>query len=411
MWLKQSTAATIVLGPFVDSGDGVTPETALTISQADIRLSKNGGAFAQTNNATGATHMENGNYSVPLDTTDTGTLGRLRVAVYESGALPTWQDFMILPANIYDSIVAGSDNLQVDTTQWAGAATDSSDVALAAAPSNFAALAITAGGAVTAGTVSDKTGYSLSSAGIQAIWDALTAALTTVGSIGKLLVDRIDAAISSRAVAGDAMDLVAGAVDSTAIATGAIDADALSADAGTELGVAVWASATRTLTSFGALVTDITAALLAVKAQVIAALTPVNGDNYVSRMRGDRWSVAWEGLGDLTGVDLILTLKPSNRLIQPDIDATLQVRKNNSGLNEGLLYLNGSSSVTAAWGSLTITSVSNGDVTLALNENASKELAPMDYVYDISKYTAAAGPTTLVKDVFNVEADVTRGIS
>lgn len=173
----------------------------------------------------------------------------------------------------------------------------------------------------------------------------------------------------------------------------------------------VWSVATRTLTSFGALVTDITAALLAVKAQVIAALTPVSGDNYVSRMRGDRWSVSWEGLGDLTGVDLILTLKPSNRLIQPDIDATLQVRKNNSGLNEGLLYLNGSSSVTAAWGSLTITSVSNGDVTLALNENASKELAPMDYVYDISKYTAAAGPTTLVKDVFNVEADVTRGIS
>jgi len=44
-----------------------------------------------------------------------------------------------------------------------------------------------------------KTGYALSSAGVQAIWDALTSALTTVGSIGKLLVDRIDAAITSRA--------------------------------------------------------------------------------------------------------------------------------------------------------------------------------------------------------------------
>lgn len=47
-------------------------------------------------------------------------------------------------------------------------------------------------------TVSDKTGFSLSSAGIQAIWDALTSALTTVGSIGKLLVTNLDAAISSR---------------------------------------------------------------------------------------------------------------------------------------------------------------------------------------------------------------------
>lgn len=43
-----------------------------------------------------------------------------------------------------------------------------------------------------------KTGYSLSSAGVQAIWDALTSALTTASSIGKLLVDNINATISSR---------------------------------------------------------------------------------------------------------------------------------------------------------------------------------------------------------------------
>lgn len=43
-----------------------------------------------------------------------------------------------------------------------------------------------------------KTGYALSAAGIQAIWDALTTALTTVGSIGKLIVDNINATISSR---------------------------------------------------------------------------------------------------------------------------------------------------------------------------------------------------------------------
>lgn len=51
---------------------------------------------------------------------------------------------------------------------------------------------------LTAFDSSFKTGYALSAAGVQAIWDALTSALTTVGSIGKLLVDRIDAAISSR---------------------------------------------------------------------------------------------------------------------------------------------------------------------------------------------------------------------
>lgn len=57
-------------------------------------------------------------------------------------------------------------------------------------------------GSVTAGvtvtTNNDKTGYALSSAGVQAIWDALTSALTTASSIGKLLVDNINATISSR---------------------------------------------------------------------------------------------------------------------------------------------------------------------------------------------------------------------
>lgn len=38
----------------------------------------------------------------------------------------------------------------------------------------------------------------LTSAAVQAIWDALTSALTTIGSIGKLLADNINATISSR---------------------------------------------------------------------------------------------------------------------------------------------------------------------------------------------------------------------
>lgn len=58
---------------------------------------------------------------------------------------------------------------------------------------------------VTVTTNNDKSGYALSSAGVQAIWDALTSALTTVGSIGKLLVTNINATISS--VAGSVWDV------------------------------------------------------------------------------------------------------------------------------------------------------------------------------------------------------------
>ena len=127
--LKVSTAVTIVMGPMLDSTDGNSPETALTIAQADIRLSKNGGAYAQTNNVAGATHMEVGNFSVPLDTTDTGTLGKLRVSIHESGALAVWREFTIVPANVYDSLVLGTDVLTADVTQWLGTAAATPTVA------------------------------------------------------------------------------------------------------------------------------------------------------------------------------------------------------------------------------------------------------------------------------------------
>lgn len=120
-WLRQSTAVDVMLGPFLDSVDGNTIESGLTITQPDIRLSKNGGAFAQKSAAQTLTHGENGWYAANLSTTDTGTLGSLVVAVHESGALPVWREFMVVPANVYDSFFS-TDLLQVDLTQWLGVA-------------------------------------------------------------------------------------------------------------------------------------------------------------------------------------------------------------------------------------------------------------------------------------------------
>lgn len=116
MYLKQATAVTVAMGPFVDDTDGKTAETALTIAQADVRLSKNGAAFAQKSDAAACTHLENGHYACSLNGTDTGTLGHLRVAIAESGALPVWRDFLVLPANVYDSLL-GSDRLQVHAAE------------------------------------------------------------------------------------------------------------------------------------------------------------------------------------------------------------------------------------------------------------------------------------------------------
>lgn len=116
MFLKQSTGATLKIGPFLDDTDGKTAETALTISQADVRLSKNGGDIAQKNEATSCTHDELGVYGCPIDATDTGTLGILQLWVHEAGALPVWHEYMVVPANVWDSLF-GSDRLQVDVRE------------------------------------------------------------------------------------------------------------------------------------------------------------------------------------------------------------------------------------------------------------------------------------------------------
>jgi hypothetical protein len=101
--LKQSTAATIVIGPMLDDTDGKTAETALTISQADVLLWKEGGTtLAQKTEATSATHRSNGLYTVPLDTTDTNTLGTLIVSVAEAGALPVRHDYKVVTADEFD---------------------------------------------------------------------------------------------------------------------------------------------------------------------------------------------------------------------------------------------------------------------------------------------------------------------
>lgn len=103
MFLRQSTASQeIVLGRFVDSTDGNTEETGLTIANTDIKLWKGGATSAVSKNSGGATHAANGNYSAVLDATDTDTLGNLEVHCHVAGALAVKRSYVVLHANVYD---------------------------------------------------------------------------------------------------------------------------------------------------------------------------------------------------------------------------------------------------------------------------------------------------------------------
>lgn len=114
MFLKQSTAATARLGPFVDAGDGSTLEDGLTIAASDVLLSKAGGALAAKGDATAAAYDAGGMYAVTLNTTDTGTLGRLDVVVAVAGARPVRASFVVLPTNVFNWMVGGLDKLVLE---------------------------------------------------------------------------------------------------------------------------------------------------------------------------------------------------------------------------------------------------------------------------------------------------------
>jgi hypothetical protein len=105
-WLKKSTAVTVMMGPFIDDTDGKTPEIALDITEQEVLLSKNGGAFALKAETTHGVHdaAHNGWYTILLDTTDTGTLGTLDIAINMAGALPCWKSFMVVTADAWDSL-------------------------------------------------------------------------------------------------------------------------------------------------------------------------------------------------------------------------------------------------------------------------------------------------------------------
>lgn len=143
----------------------------------------------------------------------------------------------------------------------AGTVNDKTGYSLTQAfPTNFSALAVTAGGAVTAGTVSDKTGYSLSTSQTFSTSGSVGSVTGTVGSVsgsvasvtgdvgGKVLgggagvisgdgvrAASVTGAVGSVTAAVTVGTINANAINAAAIATDAIDADAIAASAVTEL--------------------------------------------------------------------------------------------------------------------------------------------------------------------------------
>jgi hypothetical protein len=118
MWAKQSTAATLIVGPILDS-TGAEFTTAVI---GDLSLSKNGGTLTALASAATLTHIANGQYTLVMTTGNLDTLGRAQITCNKSTYQMPAVNLMVVPAMVFDSMVLGTDVLQGDVTQFGGTA-------------------------------------------------------------------------------------------------------------------------------------------------------------------------------------------------------------------------------------------------------------------------------------------------
>lgn len=137
--LREDTATQVAIGPFLDGTDGITAETALTVTDWDCDIVKhtNSGMAATSLTITAsagsndAAHLESGIYSLELTATDTNTAGRF--LLYCDHATPATflavrHEFMVMPTQEYDSLY-GTDVLQVHAVEMAAGLITSTTIA------------------------------------------------------------------------------------------------------------------------------------------------------------------------------------------------------------------------------------------------------------------------------------------
>lgn len=142
-FLKTNTATRITVGPFLDKTDGVTPEVALTVTNCHLTLMVDTGgvptlvidaaptASGGNNDMVHVTGDDAGYYDLELTAAQLNYVGNAKLAITDAANhCPVFHELVILPAQVYDSLIAGSDLLDANASQLGGTAQTGRDVGL-----------------------------------------------------------------------------------------------------------------------------------------------------------------------------------------------------------------------------------------------------------------------------------------
>ena len=101
--------------------DGTIDDVTLELSHLEIVPTASGGAHDMV-------HANQAAFYFEVTASDVAILGRMKLVFEHADSLPRTHEFMVLPANVYDSMY-GSDTLKADVTQWLGTAAATPTVA------------------------------------------------------------------------------------------------------------------------------------------------------------------------------------------------------------------------------------------------------------------------------------------
>ena len=220
--LKLSTARTILVGPVLDS-DGVAKTDEAV---ASIKITKNGTVGAADGSAT-LTHDHVGMYKLALTANDTDALGVLEISLNSGTNAMPMKTINVVPANVFDSLIAGSATLGTDAIAISGDTTAADNLELDYDGTGYAKANSTIGTCTTLTNLPAITANWLTATGINA------GAITS----DKFAADAITSTVMASSSIG-ASQLAANAINSTSFQAGAITAAAIATDAITTIKIA-----------------------------------------------------------------------------------------------------------------------------------------------------------------------------
>ncbi len=163
-YLRNNTNTRIAVGPFLDKTDGVTPETELTVTNdlltfvvdtsgvPTLVISAAPTVSGGVNNMFHIINDSSGFYDISLSASDVNYYGRAMMALTDAANhCPVFHEFEIVPANIYDSMILGSDTLYANVIQMENNIITSATIA-----SNAITSAGIATGAITSAKFSEN---------------------------------------------------------------------------------------------------------------------------------------------------------------------------------------------------------------------------------------------------------------